>query len=122
MRKNISAKYIITTREYIENYLGIPCNLRGYISHERMEEFVMEKGKRMPFSINFKYIDIEDILRGNYVMVRSEGSKKKKNAPLRIYPNPHRKEPVYLGTIDHQLPEEYSEKKEEKHVFQKVRK
>lgn len=92
----ISAKYIVTTREFIENFLDMECSLHGYIGHDRMEEFVLEQGHAMPPRVNLDFISKEAILRGDFILVRSEGSRRRKKAPLVPYRNPHRQPKNWL--------------------------
>ena len=93
--QGISARKTITTRAFIENYLGLECPLQGFISHEAMEEYATLKGKK-PQRVDLDMISIEYILRGNCILVRSEGIKKGKKAILIPYANPHRSENLIL--------------------------
>lgn len=89
-RQNVSAKGTVTTREFIEDYVGLECDLKGWISHERMEEFVVSQGKPRPRRVNIDFVSREDILRGNFILVRSEGGRKRRTATLLPYRNPNR--------------------------------
>lgn len=89
-RQNVSAKGTVTTREFIEDYVGLECDLKGWISHERMEEFVESQGKPRPMRVNIDFVSKEALLRGDFILVRSEGGRKRRTATLLPYRNPNR--------------------------------
>lgn len=74
MRKalKVSKKNIISIREYSEFYLGTKFTLDGKLTHDRLTEFMHEKGKAMPRRGIIKNIKNEDILKGFYYLVKDE--------------------------------------------------
>ena len=53
-----------------------------------MKNYMLEKNIPIPKSENIAKISIEDVLRGDYVLVRSECNKKHKIAQIIAYKNP----------------------------------
>ena len=74
MKKNrkISQKKFISIRVYCEDYLDIPFSWRGPLTHKRMNEFLVSKGRRLPRRGAFQRISNEDIEQGNYYLVQDE--------------------------------------------------
>ena len=86
--KNVSAKLTITTRDYLTKYLGVDYTLTKPLSHKGMKNYMLENNIPIPRSENIAKISIEEVLRGDYVLVRSECNKKHKKAQIIAYKNP----------------------------------
>lgn len=96
----ISAKQSITTRQFLEEYLGVDCTFPGPLTINGMKEYMEEKGKRLPPSVKFSYIDNESINNGTFLLVRSEASRRHRKSQLIPYRNPLRAENLILDPIE----------------------
>ncbi len=96
----ISAKQSITTRQFLEEYLGVECTFPGPLTINGMKEYMEEKGKRLPPSVKFSYLDIESINNGTFLLVRSEDSRRHKKSQLIPYMNPLRAENLILDPLE----------------------
>lgn len=85
--KKISANLTITTRKFLEKYVGVDYTLEKRLSHKGMRIFLEEKGMKPPKSMNINNVDLEDVASGKYIAVRAESPKKKK-AQVIVYKNP----------------------------------
>ena len=94
----ISAKQSITTRQFLEEYLGVECTFPGPLTINGMKEYMEKKGKRLPPSVKFSYIDMESINNGTFLLVRSEASKRYRKSQLIPYMNPLRTEALILDS------------------------
>ena len=94
----ISAKQSITTRQFLEEYLGVECTFPGPLTINGMKEYMEKKGKRLPQSVKFSYIDMESINNGTFLLVRSEASKRYRKSQLIPYMNPLRTEALILDS------------------------
>lgn len=85
--KKISANLTVTTKKFLEKYLGVDYTLEKKLSHKGMRMFLEEKGIKPPKSMNIGNVELEDIVSGKYIAVRAESPKKKK-AQIIVYKNP----------------------------------
>lgn len=88
--KKVSASLTITTREFLDRYLGVNYTLDKHLTHKGMKMLLIEKEKPLPRRINIDYVDFEDVVTGKYLLVRAESSKKKKSQII-AYQNPNYK-------------------------------
>ena len=71
----VSEKNIIPIREYCDNFLNIPFSWRGKLTHGRLAEYAREKGTLLPRRGVFQELREDDILRGNYYLIKDEVGK-----------------------------------------------
>ena len=67
----ISKKQEISIREFLENYCSLRCNWKGKMTHQRMNEFLMLKGRRVSRG-RIGDITKEQKLTGEYLYVIDE--------------------------------------------------
>ena len=72
---NVSKKYIINIREFMDNYVGVNYNREYKLTHNEMNIFLYEKNKRGVDRSSFKKIKSEDIILGNVLLVKDEEGK-----------------------------------------------
>ncbi len=77
MKKTISVKNTIGIREYMNYYLEVPYLNDERLTHDKMKDYLEEKGYPVPRSIAFSKITTEDVVKGNYLLVREETKKVK---------------------------------------------
>lgn len=77
--KEISMNNTIGIREFMEVYLNVPYEDEGHLTHEKMIKYLEEKGKRLPTRVWFDDITEEDIMCGNYLLIRAEKKTNKSN-------------------------------------------
>lgn len=78
----ISKKYIISIEQFMENYLSIRYTGNSKLTHNEMNNYLLEKGRKIPVRESFKRVDKEKILTGNVIAVKD------KNCQVIIYQNP----------------------------------
>lgn len=71
MSDYISKKQLVSIREFIENYYHLKCNWRGKLTHKRMNEFLLLKGRTLTRG-KIGVITQEEKLTGEYLYVRDE--------------------------------------------------
>lgn len=107
--KKISANLTITTKEFLEKYLGIDYTLEKRLTHKGMNMFLEEKGITPPQSINIDTIELLDVVIGRYLLVRAETKyKNKKKSQIIVYKNPLHEEPRHIleeTKTEHELEE-----------------
>ena len=72
---NVSKKYIISIREFMSNYVGINYDKDYKLTHEEMNFYLFEKGKRGVDRAKYKSIKSEDIILGKVLLVKGEEGK-----------------------------------------------
>ena len=104
MKKTVSVKNTIGIREYMNYYLEVPYLNDERLTHDKMKDYLEEKGYPVPRSIAFSKITTEDVVRGNYLLVREETKKSQsskdsfKKARILAYQNPLRENLNFLLT------------------------
>lgn len=83
----ISEKQVIGIRKFMDVYLGVKYKGDKKLTHYEMEEYLIEKGKRLPTRVSFKNVNSSKLADGTYVVVREESKNKKKGKKI-IYENP----------------------------------
>lgn len=69
---NVSKKYIINIREFMSNYVEVSYDKERKLTHNEMNLYLYEKGRKAVEYIRFKSIKSEDILLGNVLLVKDE--------------------------------------------------
>lgn len=83
----ISENQVIGIREFMDIYLGVKYKGDKRLTHYEMEDYLIEKGKRLPTRANYKNIDKSKLANGTYIVVREESKNKKKGKKI-VYENP----------------------------------
>ncbi len=80
-KHQISMADTISTRTFMNDYLGVKYDLEGILTHDKMIEYLKNYGKSLPIGVNMDYITKEDIALGRVLLVREErkSSKRKCN-------------------------------------------
>lgn len=79
---------IVSIKDFMEIYLKVEYDYSlGRMTHYSMEQYLFEKGKKLPIKVSFNNVKILDINNGRYIAVREE-TKRKKKGRLLIYENP----------------------------------
>lgn len=89
----ISEKQIVSIEEFMANYIGKEYSWTDKLTHNKMYEFLMEKGIDIPKKVNFEKVRKEDFLTGNIIAVKDRASK------IIIYKNPR----TNLNTLLYEL-------------------
>ena len=86
---------IINIKDFLENYMKVEYDVEGRLTHYTMDQYLLEKGLKLPVRVSFNNVGILDINNGRYVAVREE-TKRKKKGRLLIYENPFRFDPMAI--------------------------
>ena len=71
----VSKKYIINIREFMSNYLEVNYDKDYKLTHNEMNIFLYEKGKKEVDRIKFSSVKSDDIILGNVLLVKDEEGK-----------------------------------------------
>lgn len=83
----VTDQNIIGIRNFMSEYLEVPYEGNKKLTHYEMEQYLIEKGERLPIRVNLKNVNSEKINNGTYVVVREETKRMKKGRKL-VYENP----------------------------------
>ena len=87
---------IVSIKDFMEIYLKVEYDYdEGRTTHYTMEQYLFEKGEKLPIKVSFKNVKILDINNGRYIAVREE-TKRKKKGKLLIYENPSMFDPELI--------------------------
>lgn len=89
----ISEKQIVSIEEFMENYVGKTYTWSDKLTHNKMVEYLLDKGISVPQRMSFDNVRKEDFLNGNIVVVKDKASK------IIIYKNPR----MNLNTLLYEL-------------------
>lgn len=89
----ISEKQIVSIEEFMENYVGKTYTWSDKLTHNKMVEYLLDKGISVPERMSFDRVRKEDFLNGNIVAVKDKTSK------IIIYKNPR----INLNTLLYEL-------------------
>lgn len=78
----VSKKQIVDIEEFMRLYIGKEYTWNLKLTHKNMELFLKEKGKPLPKRVCFDSILKEDILTGNFIVVKDKASQ------ILVYKNP----------------------------------
>ena len=78
----VSKKQIVDIEEFMRLYIGKEYTWNLKLTHKNMELFLKEKGKALPKRVCFDSILKEDILTGNFIVVKDKASQ------ILVYKNP----------------------------------
>lgn len=83
----ISLNQTIGIKNFMERYLDIEYDDTAKLTHYQMEQYLLEKGHKLPKRVRYNNVNITDINNGTYVAVREE-TKKTKKGKILLYENP----------------------------------
>lgn len=89
----ISEKQIVNIEEFMENYVGKEYTWSDKLTHNKMVEYLLDKGISVPQRMSFDSVRKEDFLNGNIIAVKDKASK------IIIYKNPR----ISLNTLLYEL-------------------
>lgn len=94
----VGSKQIISIQEFMQNYVGVIYSGKDKLTHEVMEEYLLEKGVTVPKRVraSFSKINQESFLRGDILLVKD------KIGQILMYRNPYRISNRYLLETLHQ--------------------
>ena len=84
----VSLNCVIGIREFMSNYLETPYEGQRRLSHYEMIDYLRREGKKLPISVNYSKINVEDIIYGRYIVVSEETKNRHKKGKMVIYENP----------------------------------
>lgn len=96
----ISLDQTVDIRKFMEEYLGIEYEESAKLTHYQMEQYLLEKGHKLPIKVNYQNVRAADIENGTYLAVREE-TKRTKRGRVLLYKNPNNS--VYTGDLYKEL-------------------
>ncbi|MBP3766361.1 MAG: hypothetical protein J6G98_04195 [Bacilli bacterium] len=100
----VSKKQILDIKEFMELYVGKEYTWSEQLTHNKMTEFLNIKKIHAPNRVCFDHMEKEDLLNGNYLVVKDEVGQ------TMIYENPRRS----LVKLQVELNMSYNEEEMEK--------
>ncbi|MBR3162461.1 MAG: hypothetical protein IKF19_07010 [Bacilli bacterium] len=101
----ISKKYILSIKEFMENFLNIKYEGKNKLTHKEMSYYLYEKNRETPKRVSFKKLKKEKILRGHYLIVEDESN------TIIPYYNPKRIENLMIEMLAEQRKNNFSERR-----------